>query len=315
MELGYWLSSEEHAPRDLVANARAAEEAGFSYAVISDHFHPWIDAQGQSPFVWSVLGGIAQATERLTIGTGVTCPLMRIHPAIVAHAAATTAAMLPGRFFLGVGTGENLNEHVTGAKWPAPDERLEMLEEAVDVIRKLWEGGYRTHRGRRYTVEQARLYTLPDEPPPIVVAAAQEQAAELAGRIGDGYMNVAPDADTLKTYEQAGGSGPKHGKVTGCFAGSKDQAKRIAHERWPNNALGGSLSQELALPRDFEAAVKAVRPDDVAETLVLGNDPDEWVAQIREFDRAGFTHVALHDLNPDQAPFIAFARDEVAPRL
>ena len=315
MELGYWLSSEEHAPRDLVANARAAEEAGFSYAVISDHFHPWIDAQGQSPFVWSVLGGIAQATERLTIGTGVTCPLMRIHPAIVAHAAATTAAMLPGRFFLGVGTGENLNEHVTGAKWPAPDERLEMLEEAVDVIRKLWEGGYRTHRGRRYTVEQARLYTLPDEPPPIVVAAAQEQAAELAGRIGDGYMNVAPDADTLKTYEQAGGSGPKHGKVTGCFAGSKDQAKRIAHERWPNNALGGSLSQDLALPRDFEAAVKAVRPDDVAESLVLGNDPDEWVAQIREFDRAGFTHVALHDLNPDQAPFIAFARDEVAPRL
>ena len=315
MELGYWLSSEEHAPRDLVANARAAEEAGFSYAVISDHFHPWIDAQGQSPFVWSVLGGIAQATERLTIGTGVTCPLMRIHPAIVAHAAATTAAMLPGRFFLGVGTGENLNEHVTGAKWPAPDERLEMLEEAVDVIRKLWEGGYRTHRGRRYTVEQARLYTLPDEPPPIVVAAAQEQAAELAGQIGDGYMNVAPDADTLKTYEQAGGSGPKHGKVTGCFAGSKDQAKRIAHERWPNNALGGSLSQDLALPRDFEAAVKAVRPDDVAESLVLGNDPDEWVAQIREFDRAGFTHVALHDLNPDQAPFIAFARDEVAPRL
>jgi len=315
VELGYWLSSEEHAPRDLVANARAAEEAGFSYAVISDHFHPWIDAQGQSPFVWSVLGGIAQATERLTIGTGVTCPLMRIHPAIVAHAAATTAAMLPGRFFLGVGTGENLNEHVTGAKWPAPDERLEMLEEAVDVIRKLWEGGYRTHRGRHYTVEQARLYTLPDEPPPIVVAAAQEQAAELAGRIGDGYMNVAPDADTLKTYEQAGGSGPKHGKVTGCFAGSKDQAKRIAHERWPNNALGGSLSQDLALPRDFEAAVKAVRPDDVAETLVLGNDPDEWVAQIREFDRAGFTHVALHDLNPDQAPFIAFARDEVAPRL
>ena len=315
MELGYWLSSEEHAPRDLVANARAAEEAGFSYAVISDHFHPWIDAQGQSPFVWSVLGGIAQATERLTIGTGVTCPLMRIHPAIVAHAAATTAAMLPGRFFLGVGTGENLNEHVTGAKWPAPDERLEMLEEAVDVIRKLWEGGYRTHRGRHYTVEQARLYTLPDEPPPIVVAAAQEQAAELAGRIGDGYMNVAPDADTLKTYEQAGGSGPKHGKVTGCFAGSKDQAKRIAHERWPNNALGGSLSQDLALPRDFEAAVKAVRPDDVAESLVLGNDPDEWVAQIREFDRAGFTHVALHDLNPDQAPFIAFARDEVAPRL
>src|SRR5438094_5982573 len=148
MELGYWLSSEEHAPRDLVANARAAEEAGFSFAVISDHFHPWIDAQGEASFVWSVLGGIAATTQRLTVGTGVTCPLIRIHPAIVAQAAATAAAMLDGRFFLGVGTGENLNEHVTGAKWPAPDERLEWLEEAVEVLRLLWQGGYQTHRGR-----------------------------------------------------------------------------------------------------------------------------------------------------------------------
>src|SRR5215216_7488641 len=206
-QIGYALSSEEHLPNDLVRFAAQAEKAGFGYALISDHYHPWVDAQGESPFVWSVIGGIAQATKRIRLGTGVTCPTMRIHPAIVAHAAATTAAMLPGRFFLGVGTGENLNEHVTGAKWPAPDERLEMLEEAVDVIRKLWEGGYRTHRGRRYTVEQARLYTLPDEPPPIVVAAAQEQAAELAGQIGDGYMNVAPEAEIVKLYESAGGGG------------------------------------------------------------------------------------------------------------
>jgi coenzyme F420-dependent glucose-6-phosphate dehydrogenase len=315
MELGYWLSSEEYPPTDLVANARAAEEAGFSYAVISDHFHPWIDEQGQSPFVWSVLGGIAQATDRLTVGTGVTCPLIRIHPAIVAHAAATTAAMLPGRFFLGVGTGENLNEHVTGSKWPTPDERLEMLEEAIEVMRKLWQGGYQTYRGKHYTVEQARLYTLPDEPPPIVVAAAQEQAAQLAGRLGDGYMNVAPDADIVKIYESAGGGGPKHGKVTGCLASSQDEAKRIAHERWPNTALGGSLAQDLALPRDFEAASKTVRPDDVAETLVLGNDADEWVEKIREFEQAGFTHVAVHDLNRDQQAFIAFARDEIATRF
>ena len=159
--------------------------------------------------------------------------MIRIHPAIVAHAAATTAAMLPGRFFLGVGTGENLNEHVTGAKWPTPDERLEMLEEAVEVIRELLQGGYRTHRGKHYTVEQARLYTLPDEPPPIVVAAAQEQAAELAGRIGDGYMNVAPEAEIVKLYETAGGDGAKYGKVTGCLAESRDDAKRLAHERWP----------------------------------------------------------------------------------
>src|SRR5437762_2756284 len=238
MELGFALSSEDHPPNELVRQAQIAERAGFTFGLISDHFHPWVSDQGHSPFVWSTLGGIAQATETIRMGTGVTCPLIRIHPAIVAQAAATAAAMLDGRFFLGVGTGENLNEHVTGAKWPAPDERLDMLEEAVYAIRKLWEGGYTTHRGVHYTVEQARLYTLPDEPPPVVVAAAHENAAELAGRIGDGYMNVAPDGDTLKTYEQAGGKGPKYGKVTGASSLAE------AHERWPNMGLGGSLSQE-----------------------------------------------------------------------
>jgi coenzyme F420-dependent glucose-6-phosphate dehydrogenase len=315
VELGYWLSSEEHPPRDLVAYARAAEGAGLSHAVISDHFHPWIDAQGQSAFVWGALGAIAQATERITVGTGVTCPLIRIHPAIVAQAAATTACLLPGRFFLGVGTGENLNEHVTGAKWPAPDERLEMLEEAVDAIRTLWEGGYQTHRGKHYTVEQARLYTLPDEPPPIVVAAAQENAAELAGRIGDGYMNVAPDGDTLKTYERAGGKGPKHGKVTGCWGADRDKALKQAHERWPNMGLGGSLSQELGLPRDFEGAAETVRPEDIEDSLALGDDPQAWLEQIRKFADAGFTHVALHHVGDDQEGFIEFVQREVAPGL
>jgi G6PDH family F420-dependent oxidoreductase len=164
-------------------------------------------------------------------------------------------------------------------------------------------------------VEQARLYTLPDEPPPIVVAASQERAAELAGRIGDGYMNTSPDEDTLRTYEAAGGSAPKHGKVTGCLAASPEEAKKIVHERWPNMALGGSLSQELALPRDFEAAAKTVRPDDVAGSAVLGTDADAWLEKIREFERAGFTHVALHDVNPDQQRFVEFARSEIVPRL
>jgi coenzyme F420-dependent glucose-6-phosphate dehydrogenase len=314
-ELGYWLSSEEHGPRDLVDSARAAEEAGFGFAVISDHFHPWNDKQGQSPFVWSVIGGIASATERITIGTGVTCPLIRIHPAIIAQAAATSAAMLPGRFFLGVGTGENLNEHVTGAKWPAPDERLELLEEAVAAIRRLWEGGYQTHRGRHYTVERARLYTLPDEPPPIVVAAAQEKAAELAAKIGDGYMNTAPDADTLKTYEQAGGKGQKHGKVTGCWGPDRDKALKQAHELWANTGLGGSLGQELALPSDFEAATETVRPEDLAASLALGDDPDAWLEQIAKFDKAGFTHVAVHHIGDDQAGFVQFVQRELVPRL
>src|SRR5947207_10795004 len=200
VELGYALSSEEHAPNDLVRNARLAEEAGFSFALISDHIHPWVDRQGNSSFVWSVVGGIARETERLRLGTGVTCPTTRIHPAIVAHAAATCAAMMPGRFFLGVGSGENLNEHVLGDRWPFPDERLEMLEEAIEVIRLLWEGGYKTHRGKHYRVEKARLYTLPDEPPPIAVAAAAPRAAALAGRGGDALVSVAPNDTVVEQF-------------------------------------------------------------------------------------------------------------------
>src|SRR5918999_5439684 len=211
-EFGYALSSEEHGPTVLVENARRAEAAGFEFAMISDHFHPWADAQGQSPFVWSVIGGIAQATDRIRLGTGVTCPTIRIHPAIIAQAAATSASMMEGRFFLGLGTGENLNEHVVGEGWAAPDERLAMLEEAIEVIRLLWQGGYQTHRGEFYEVEQARLYTLPEEPPGIAVAAAKPLSAELAGRAADAFINTSPDAKTIEAFESAGGRGkPKYG--------------------------------------------------------------------------------------------------------
>src|SRR5438094_2214705 len=257
MELGYAFSSEEHAPADLVRHARAAEKAGFGFGLISDHIHPWVDAQGHSAFVWSVIGAIGQATERFRIGTGVTCPLTRIHPAIVAHAAATCGCLMPGRFLLGVGTGENLNEHVLGDKWPAPDERLEMLEEAVEVIRLLWQGGYQTHRGRHYTVEQARLYTLPEQPPELCVAAAQPNAAELAGRIGDGFIGVAPERELIEKFEQAGGTGkPRYGHLTACWAASEEEAKRTAHEQWPNAGLEGPLNQELATAADFEAVAE-----------------------------------------------------------
>src|SRR3989440_765966 len=205
MELGYALSSEEHGPLDLVRHARAAEEAGFGFGLISDHIHPWTDAQGHSGFVWSVLGGIAQATEKFRIGTGVTCPLIRIHPAIVAHAAATVGCLMPGRFFLGVGTGENLNEHVLGAKWPAPDERLEMLEEAVEIMRLLWQGDYQTHRGKHYTVENLRIFDLPDEPVEVAVAGMQPPGAKLAGRSGGAPLNVAPEEKSIDKVEQKGG--------------------------------------------------------------------------------------------------------------
>jgi G6PDH family F420-dependent oxidoreductase len=315
-ELGYSLSSEEHPPNDLVRYAKAAEDAGFTYALISDHFHPWIDAQGNSAFVWSVIGAIAQATERIRLGTGVTCPTIRTHPAIIAQAAATSAAMMPGRFFLGVGSGENLNEHILGDKWPASDERLEMLEEAVEVIRLLWQGGYQTHRGKHYTVEQARIYTLPDEPPEIAVAAAQPNAAELAGRIGDALVGVAPDEEIVGNFERAGGGGkPRYGHVTVCWAESEDEAKTTAHKNWPNAAIEGPLSQELALPAHFEAAAEMVEPDDLAEQMPLGPDVDRYLEAVEEFENAGFDHVYVHQVGPDQDGFIQFAQRELMPKV
>jgi coenzyme F420-dependent glucose-6-phosphate dehydrogenase len=314
--LGYALSCEEHAPADLVRWARRAEDGGFEYALISDHFHPWVDRQGESPFVWAVLGAIAQATERLRLGTGVTCPTIRLHPAIVAHAAATTAALMPGRFFLGVGTGENLNEHVLGDRWPAGDVRLEMLEEAIAVIRLLWKGGYQSHRGTHYTVENARLYTLPEEPPPIAVAASQPEAAELAGRRGDALVAVAPDRELVQRFEAAGGAGkPRYGQVTVCWAAGEEQAKQTAREWWPNAGLQGELSQELALPRHFEQAAATVSEEDIAEVVVCGPDADAHAEKIQEFADAGFDHVYVHQVGPDQEGFFTFYGREILPRF
>lgn len=308
MEVGYWLSSEEHAPKDLVANAVRAEEAGFGHVLISDHILPWIDEQGHSPFVWGVIGAIGQATERLRLGTAVTCPLIRIHPAIVAHAAATAQALMDGRFFLGLGTGENLNEHVLGDRWPRPDERLEMLEEAVTIIRKLLGGDYETFRGKHYTVEQLKLYDAPKSAPDIVIAAAAENSAELAAKLGDGLMNTSPDKEIVKTWQKAGGKGNVYGKVTGAFAPDRETARKLGKARSPNTAMGGSISQELALPRDFEAVAELVREDDLEGALVLGDDPTMWREKIDEFEKAGFTHVFLHDVSPNQAEFIDFAK-------
>jgi G6PDH family F420-dependent oxidoreductase len=316
MELGYHLSSEEHSPGDLVRNARAAESAGFEFGFISDHFHPWIDAQGHSPFVWSVIGAIAQATERFRIGTGVTCPLIRVHPAIIAQAAATCACLMPGRFFLGVGTGENLNEHVVGAKWPARDERLELLEEAVQVIRLLWQGGYQTHRGKHYTVEYARIFDLPDEPIELAVAATKPRAARLAGRIGDSLVNVAPKQKVIKNFEEGGGKGkPKYGKLTVCYSASKNEAKKTAFEIWPNALIEGAAGVELPLPRDFEGLVEGRSADELEDKLVLGNDPDEYVAALTEYAETGYTHAFIHQIGPDQEGFLKFAKSELLPRL
>lgn len=314
-EFGYALSSEEHSPADLIGNAVAAEQAGFTFALISDHFHPWIERHPHSSFVWSVLGGIAQATERLIVGTGVTCPTMRTHPAIIAHAAATVAAMMPGRFFLGVGTGENLNEHILGQAWPEWDVRAEMLEEAVEVIRALWRGEITSHRGRYYTVQNARIHTLPEDLPPIHVAAGGPKMAELAGRIGDGFIGTGPDPAVLEAYRAAGGEGPRFGQVSLCWAPTEREARRTAHEWWPTAALKGEVTQELPNPAQFTDLVKIVTEDMVAESISCGPDPAHHLEQIRAYIDAGYDRVYLHQVGPDQRGFLDFAARELLPAL
>jgi G6PDH family F420-dependent oxidoreductase len=316
MELGYKLSSEEFGATALVEYAVRAERAGFAFGLISDHFHPWTDRQGQSPFVWGVLGAIARATTRLRVGTAVTCPTMRLHPAIVAQAAATAAELMPGRFFLGVGSGENLNEHVIGAGWPAADVRLRMFAEAIEVIRLLWQGGEQTHRGCYYTVDHARLYSLPLEPPALMVAASNPGAAELAGRVGDAMINTEAEPELLEKFHAAGDRRkPAYVEMTVCWAKDERSARRTAREIWALSALGGALFTELALPSHFEAALKPISEEQVAEAVVCGPDAEKHVAKIREAERAGYTHVCVHQVGPDQEGFFRFYEREVLPQL
>jgi len=315
-ELGYTLSSEERQPEELVRLARAAEDTGFTFALISDHYHPWTGRPGSSPFAWSVLGGVASQTSRLRVGTGVTCPTIRYHPAIIAQAAATVARLMPGRFFLGVGSGESLNEHITGDVWPTPDIRQDMLEEAIEVIRKLHEGGERSHYGRFFTVHDARVYNLPDDPVPIYVAAAGDEAAKLAARAADGLICSSPVAETVKTFEAAGGAGkPKFVQLTVCWAETEEKGVRTAHELWPNAAIEGQFKNELPRPLYLEEAARAVRPEDVAEKVTCGPDPQRHLDAIEKCVKAGFDHVYVHQVGPDQTGFMRFYAREILPNV
>jgi coenzyme F420-dependent glucose-6-phosphate dehydrogenase len=314
--IGYKLSAEEHPPLALVEQARRAEEVGFSFAMISDHFHPWVNKQGHAVFVWSALGGISQATSRLVVGTAVTCPTLRIDPTIIAQAAATTAAMLPGRFIFGVGTGERLNEHILGQHWPPADVRRDMLDEAVALIRELWKGEQVDFDGEYYTVENARIYTRPDEPPPIFVAASGTKAAELAGGIGDGLIGIEADAELIRTFDGAGGRGkPRYGEATVCWAASDAEARKTALEYWPISGLKGELTAELATPAHFEQAAQLVTEEAIAEAVVCGPDPERHVAKLREYLDAGYDHVWVHQIGPDQEGFFRFYEREVLPKF
>ncbi|HWC11996.1 MAG TPA: TIGR03557 family F420-dependent LLM class oxidoreductase [Acidimicrobiales bacterium] len=314
--MGYVLSCEEHRPNDLVDLARRAEDVGFAYALISDHFHPWIGRQGNSAFVWSVIGAIARETTRIRVGTGVTCPTMRMHPAIVAHAAATAATMLEGRFFLGVGSGENLNEHVLGDRWPSVQQRHAMLEEAVTIIRLLWQGGQHNWYGRHYTVENARIFTLPDEPPPVYMSAHGDKATALAGRIADGLIGVIAREESLRLFEDSGGAGkPRLGQVKVCYAADEERARRTAHEWWPTIGMSGQLSQDLSMPSHYESVAKLVTEDGVARRVACGPDPEVHLAMIRQYADIGYDHVNVHQIGPDQEGFFRFYEREVLPRL
>jgi G6PDH family F420-dependent oxidoreductase len=313
--IGIFLSSEEHSAPFLVATARRAEEAGIRAAWISDHFHPWTRSQGESPFVWSTIGAIAAATRELRVTTAVTCPTVRIHPAIIAQAAATSATLLPGRFALGVGSGEALNEHILGDAWPDIDERLEMLEEAVDIIRLLWSGGPHNFEGRHYTVDRAEIYSLPDDLPPILVSGFGPKATAVAARIGDGYINVAPDAELLGTYREAGGVGPAQGGMKVCWHEDEAEARRIAHRVWPNEVLPGELAQVLPAPAHYEQASELVTEDMVAEAVPCGPDPERHISAIQEFIEAGYDEIYVQQIGSDQQGFLDFYSREVLPRL
>lgn len=314
MRLGFCLSCEEYRPDQLLEQARQAEQAGFASLWISDHFHPWTDAQGSSPFVWSMIGALSQ-TVRLPVTVAVTCPTVRIHPAIIAQAAATSAVLTRGRFVLGVGTGEALNESILGGPWPDAARRLDMLTEAIEVIRKLWTGEVLTHRGEHYTVQHARIYTLPDRPPPIYMSGFGPKASRLAGQIADGFITTRSDAGLVEQFRGEAGPGkPVVGSMKACFGEDEARARRTAHRMWPTSGIPGELGQVLPTPAHFEQASSLVTEEMVSGSIVCGADPDRYLAQIDEYAEAGFDELCVTPTGPYYAEMIDFFARRILPR-
>jgi G6PDH family F420-dependent oxidoreductase len=310
MKVGLALSSEDHGPKQLVELAKRGEAAGFHALWISDHYHPWIDEQGHSPFVWSVIGAIAEATD-LPVTTGVTCPTVRIHPAVIAQAAATSSVMLDGRFALGVGSGEALNEHILGDVWPEADERLEMLEESIEVMRLLWQGGVQSHRGRHYRVSHARVYDLPDEPPPVLVSAFGPSATKLAARIADGFCTTSPDEEMIGLYRSEGGTGPILAGSKVCFGDDEQECVRTVHRLWPNIGIPGELAQILPTPAHFEQAAELVTEEMIGEAVPCGPDLDHHAQELQAFADAGVDELFVQQVGPEQDAFF----DRWAPHI
>ncbi|MFK0045945.1 LLM class F420-dependent oxidoreductase [Streptomyces sp. NPDC090741] len=314
---GYTMMTEQAGPRELVGHVVGAERAGFDFSVISDHSFPWLEAQGHAPYAWSVLGAAAQATSRIPLMTYVTCPTFRYHPAVIAQKAATMQLLSRGRFRLGLGSGENLNEHIVGGGWPAAHVRLEMLEEAVGIIRSLFAGGYVSHHGAHFDVENARLWDLPEDPPPIGIAASGDRSCEIAGRYGDLVIATEPKKELLTAFGAYGGSGkPRVGQLPVSYDPDRDAAVARAHDqfRW---ALGGwKVNAELPGPAGFAQASQHTRPEDVAGAVPCGDDVDAFVEAVRPYIDAGFTEVALIQIGGDQQePFLDWSERKLLPAL
>ncbi len=315
MQIGYFLSTEEFTPKELVEQARLAEQAGFEKLWVSDHYHPWNDQQGQSPFVWSVIGAISQVCD-LHVTTAVTCPTVRIHPAVIAQAAATAAAMMPGRFFLGVGSGENLNEHILGDHWPPTPVRQEMLVEAIHIIRDLFDGdGYTNVRGEHFDVESAKLWDLPEQRVPIAVAVSGKQSCRIAGELGDAMIAVEPQAELGEWFDAAGGAGkPRIGQMPISFDPDRAAAVTRAHTLFRWFGFGWKVNAELPGPTAFDAASQFVREEDVAGSIPCGDDVDAVLTAAKAYADAGFTHLALVQIGGDQqAPFLEWSRRALMP--
>lgn len=315
MQVGYKLSAESYGPQELIRQAVRAEQAGFDFVEISDHFHPWLEAQGHSPFTWSVLGAIAARTSTIGLGTGVTCPSMRYHPAIIAQAAATMAIISDGRFFLGVGAGEKLNEHITGQGFPNATTRHQLLREALEIIRLLWSGGYHSYEGDYLQLEDARVFDLPDRPPLIAVAAGGASAARLAAEMGDAIFATEPNPKLIQHYREAGGNGPCYAEVPISWARDEEQAVRAALEtsRWA--VTGWKVMSELPNPTNFAAATKWVDEDDIRRQFAVGPDPEVHLLAVRQYVDAGFDRIVLTNTGPDPDGFIEFFERELAERI
>jgi G6PDH family F420-dependent oxidoreductase len=313
MKIGYFLSTEEYSPAQLLEQASAAEKAGFHGLWISDHYHPWNDEQGNSPFVWSMIGSISQVCS-LPVTTAVTCPTMRIHPAVIAQAAATVAELLGGRFTLGVGSGEALNEHILGDPWPTADRRLEMLEEAVALIRELWTGQVVSWEGKHYRVDHARIYNLPDDPPDIFVSGFGPKAVDVAARIGDGYITTAPDAESVKRFKAATGDKPAHAGAKVAYAPTADEGWQHAHRIWANAGLPGELAQVLPTPEHFEQASQLVTLEATTESVVAGPDPAQHLEQIEQYRDAGFDELYVANMGPHYQEMIRFYGEQILPK-